>query len=209
VGRFFYWVFKALFTVIFRGIFSTVVRGRERVPAQGGLVVLGNHLSFADPPLLGVVMPRPVDFMAMAELFRFPVVGWLARAVGAFPVDRRRVDHRAAREAVRRLQAGRCVAIFPEGGIRLGEQSILGGAPVIKDGAAAIAELGRAAVLPVIIRGTRQPYEWRNWFRRARLEVTFGFPFCLWTPAPLTNEQRRRRSQEIIRAQLLNTVELR
>jgi len=207
-GRLLYRLFWVLFFVIFRIIFSTRVTGRERVPLAGGLLVVANHVSFADPPLIGVTMPRPVDFLAMAELFRFPVLSWLIRSVGTFPVDRARVDHRAVRETVRRLKAGRCVVIFPEGGIRSGEKSVLGGAPVIRDGVAVMAELGSAPVLPVILRGSRLPYDWRNWFRRRRLDVTFGYPFCVWSPPGLANAERRTLARESIRAQLLNTVEL-
>src|SRR2546428_12175480 len=104
--------------------------------------------------------------MTMAEMFRNPLLAVILRGVRAFPVDRSRADHGAAREAVRRLRAGRCVAIFPEGGIRLTEKSVLGGDPIFKPGAGSIALLGEAAILPVIVRDTRKPYQWRNWFRR-------------------------------------------
>lgn len=204
----YYGVGKLLFTIIFRVIFRTRVAGRDRVPRKGGLLIVCNHISLADPPLLGTVTPRPVEFMAMAELFRRPWMAKLFRAVGCFPVDRSRVDHGAVREAIRRLRAGRCVAIFPEGGIRLHEKSVLGGDPVFKPGAASIALLGGAAILPVIVRDTRKPYEWRNWFRRETIRVTFGRPFCLWMPESLSAEQRRQRARETLREQLLKTVEL-
>jgi 1-acyl-sn-glycerol-3-phosphate acyltransferase len=208
VGWLLYRFAELLFTVIFRVVFRTTIRGRHRVPRRGGLLVVSNHISFADPPMLGAFMPRPVDFMAMVELFRLPVLGWIGRALNAFPVDRSRVDHGAAREAIRRLRAGRCVAIFPEGGIRLTEHSVLGGNPQFKPGAGSIALLGNAAILPVILRDTRKPYDWRNWFRRARMSVTFGQAFCLWVPARLPAEESRRRARETLREQLLKTVEL-
>jgi 1-acyl-sn-glycerol-3-phosphate acyltransferase len=199
---------RLLFEFIFRVIFRTRITGRDRVPPEGGLLVVCNHISFADPPMVGVAMTRPVEFLAMAELFRKP---WLARimhSVGAFPVDRSRVDHGAAREAIRRLRAGRCVVIFPEAGIRQGEQSVLGGDPVFKPGAGAIALLGHAAILPVIVRDTRKPYNWRNWFRRETMSATIGCPFCLWSSRDTPHEEQRRRARETLREQLLKTVEL-
>ena len=191
----YYGVGKSLFFIIFRVIFHTRIVGRERVPREGGLLVVSNHISFADPPLLGTAMPRPVEFMTMAEMFRKPWLAKLLRTVGCFPIDRTRIDHGAAREAIRRLRAGRCVVIFPEGGIRDGEQSVLGGQPVFKPGAGSIALLGEAAILPVIVRDTRKPYVARNWFRRETIQVTFGYPFSIWNPAGLNTEERRRRSR--------------
>lgn len=204
----YYCVGKALFTFIFRGIFRTRIVGRDRVPRDGGLLVVCNHISFADPPMLGVALPRPVEFMTMAEMFRKPWMAKLMRTIGCFPVDRSRVDGGAAREAIRRLRAGRCLAIFPEAGIRLTEKSVLGGDPVFKPGAGSIALLGGAVILPVIVRDTRKPYNWRNWFKRETMSVTFGYPFCLWSPKNLPAEERRPRSRETLRKQLLKTVEL-
>jgi 1-acyl-sn-glycerol-3-phosphate acyltransferase len=204
----YYGVGKFFFSIVFRIIFRTHIVGRERVPREDGLLIVCNHISFLDPPLLGTAMPRPVEFMTMAELFRKPWLARLLRTVGCFPVDRSRVDHGAAREAIRRLRAGRCVVIFPEGGIRLAKQSVLGGQPVFKPGAGSIALLGDAAILPVIVRDTRKPYSGRNWFRRETMSITFGSSFCLWNPPGLSAEERRARSREVLREELLKTVEL-
>jgi 1-acyl-sn-glycerol-3-phosphate acyltransferase len=178
------------------------------VPRSGGLLIVCNHISFADPPLVAIVTPRPVEFMTMAEMFRRPWSAKLLRIMGCFPVDRGRADHGAAREAIRRLRNGRCVVIFPEAGIRLGDKSVLGGDPVFKPGAGSIALLGGAAILPVIIRDSRKPYQWRNWLRRETMSVTFGHPFCLWAPPGLSSEQRRSVARATLREQLLKTVEL-
>lgn len=199
---------KLLFTFIFRVFFRIRIVGRDRVPPGGGLLVVSNHISFADPPLLAVGLPRPVDFMTMIEIFRNPVMGALARALGCFPVDRSRADAGSAREAVRRLRAGHCVGIFPEGGIRLTKQSVLGGDPSFKPGAGLIALMGGAPILPVVIRDARKTYQWRNWLRRETITVTFGCPFCLWIPEPHDTRHRRAVARQVLREQLLKTVEL-
>ena len=206
---------KSLFTLIFRVVFRTRISGRDRIPLEGGLVVVCNHISFADPPLLAMVMHRPVEFMTMTEMFRKPWMARLLRAIGCFPVDRSRVDQRAVREAIRRLRARRCLAIFPEGGIRLTQKSVLGGDPDIKPGAGAIALLANAVILPVIVRDSRKPYVARNWlpmhrgrFRRETLAVTFGQPFCLWNARDVAAEERRECAETVVRQQLLKTVEL-
>ncbi|MGA2605295.1 MAG: lysophospholipid acyltransferase family protein [Verrucomicrobiia bacterium] len=211
----YYGIGKSLFTIIFRVVFRARIAGRDRVPREGGLLIVCNHISFADPPLLSTVMPRPVEFMTMAEMFRKPWMARLLRTIGCFPIDRSRVDQRAVREAIRRLRAGRCIAIFPEGGIRLTAKSVLGGDPDTKPGAGAIALLGQAVILPVIVRDTRKPYAPRNWLpihqgrlRRETLGITFGQPFCLWNPHGLAAEERRQRAETVVRQQLLKTVEL-
>ncbi len=199
---------KLFFTCIFKVFFRIRIVGRDRVPRDGGLMVVSNHISFADPPLVAVGLPRPVDFMTMIEVFRKPVLGTLARALGCFPVDRSRADAGSAREAIRRLRAGHCVGIFPEGGIRLTEQSVLGGDPVFKPGAGLIALMGGAPILPVVIRDARKAYQWRNWFRRETISVTIGCPFCLWIPEPHDTRHRRAVARQVLREQLLKTVEL-
>jgi 1-acyl-sn-glycerol-3-phosphate acyltransferase len=196
--------FRVIFWVIFRVIFRTTITGRELIPATGPVLLVVNHTSFADPPLTGIATSRRVDFLAMIELFRNPVLAWFVSGVGCIPVDRTKVDHRAAREAVRRLRAGHCVCIFPEGGIRSGERSILGGQPDLRPGAETIALLSGAAVVPVIIRNARAPYRWQNWFRRTRLSVTFGAPFCFWH----ARHQSRPDLLPVLRAELLKTVAL-
>jgi len=192
---------RLLAALIFRAGFRVRVSGRDRIPPTGGLLIISNHLSFADPILIGWLAGRPVEFMALAELFRHPFWGPVIHRLNAFPVDRTRPDHRAAREAIRRLRLGRCVAMFPEGGIRLGAESLLNGARPLKAGAALIAQLAGVPVLPVIVRNTRQFHDWRRWFRGGVMEVTFGYPFSLFT-------RDRATANTVIQEQLAKTVEL-
>jgi 1-acyl-sn-glycerol-3-phosphate acyltransferase len=69
MGKLLYNCFRLLFAFILRVVFCTRITGRDRVPQSGPVLLVSNHLSFADPPLLGVTAPRQVEFMAMAELF--------------------------------------------------------------------------------------------------------------------------------------------
>lgn len=208
-------LYIGLLTVLLRGVFRTQMTGRDRVPRIGGLLLVANHISLVDPPLIGCVTPRRVEFMAMAELFRHPILAFFVRAIGAFPVERNHPNQTAVREALRRLRAGRCLGIFPEAGLRLAEKSVLGGNPQFRPGASMIALHSRSAILPVIVRDTRKPYDWCNWLPfgrcrlgRATMRVTFGQPFSLWIPAHLTLPERRRAAHELVREQLLKTVEL-
>jgi 1-acyl-sn-glycerol-3-phosphate acyltransferase len=96
------------------GLFRLRAQGREHLPAQG-FVLAANHLSNFDPWPLGLTLyPRPLRFMAKAELYK-PVLGAILKACGAFPVRRGERDPEAYRTAVRLAQEGEVVAMFPEG----------------------------------------------------------------------------------------------
>ncbi|MFN2466058.1 MAG: lysophospholipid acyltransferase family protein [Candidatus Dormibacteria bacterium] len=91
------------------------IDGVENVPRKGGLLVISNHLAAADPPVLGARFPRPVHFMAKAEWFRNPVVGFLGRTFLCYPVNRHTADRTALRFTLELLKAGEAVCVYPEG----------------------------------------------------------------------------------------------
>ena len=64
------------------------IRGRERVPRSGGLIVASNHISFWDPPIIGAAFPRETHFLAKEELFRAPGLGLAIRLLNAIPIRR-------------------------------------------------------------------------------------------------------------------------
>ena len=114
------------------------VLGTHHVPRVGPCILAPNHISHFDPPLIGISTRRPVDWMAMRELFAHPVSAAIFRRVGAFPVGRESIDMPAVRTAIARLKHGLLVGVFPEGGLRTGPLSVLEGAP-LKPGVAALA----------------------------------------------------------------------
>ena len=91
---------------IYRLLFRGRTAGNGNVPRQGALVVVANHGSHLDPPLLGHALGRPVAFMAKAELFRVPILGAIIRACGAYPVSRGASDREAIRTTTDRLLEG-------------------------------------------------------------------------------------------------------
>src|SRR3984893_16606805 len=106
------------------------VIGLENVKRAGGFLLASNHISHFDPFIISSVVRRKIDWMAMAEVFPMPVVGLFLRAVDAFPAERDRADRKTIRTAIERLKDGRIVGVFPEGGMRDGERSLLEGAPL-------------------------------------------------------------------------------
>lgn len=90
--------------------------GVHHVPRSGPLLILPNHVTYADPVLATIPVRRPVHYMAWNALFRVPGLSWLIRRLRAFPVDIESPDSGATRTAVRLLHAGEAVMIFPEAG---------------------------------------------------------------------------------------------
>lgn len=164
----------------------------ERANCSGGMLLASNHISHFDPFVISSVVQRKIDWMAMAEFFPNHVLGFLLRAVDAFPAARDRADSKTIRTALARLRAGRVVGIFPEGGIRDGARSLLKGAP-LRPGAATLAQVAGAPVLPCVIIGTDRLYAAGNWlpFRRVRIWISFGQPIS----PPVNVEKHSARAQ--------------
>jgi len=131
-----------------RAYFGLELVGVEHIPATGPLIVTPNHQTYADPPLVSIPVRRRVHYMAWSRLFEIPLFGPFIRLLRAFPVQIESSDPRAAREAVRLLQAGQVVMIFPEG-----ERSPDGRVQRFKPGAFRLAASLAAPVLPVTIAG--------------------------------------------------------
>lgn len=91
-------------------------QGVQHIPRSGPLLIVPNHVTYADPVLATIPVRRPVYYMAWNALFRIPGFAWLIRRLRAFPVDIDGADAGAARTAVRLLNAGEAVMIFPEAG---------------------------------------------------------------------------------------------
>jgi len=180
----------AYWTVVhgLRGFFSCfcrVERHRTREVPAGPWILACNHLSHFDPPLIAGAFRRPLDFLAMRELFQPAWFGFLLRAIGVIPVGRRQADTTALKAALRRLEKGRIVCVFPEGGLRAGETSVLGGAE-LTEGVALLAARSQVAVRPAVIVGSDQLYARQNWIRRPRVVVAVGEPL----PPPAKQEKR-------------------
>ncbi|MGZ9586886.1 lysophospholipid acyltransferase family protein [Paenibacillus marinisediminis] len=137
---------RAVLRILYRFFFRFEAKGTELVPDTGGVVLCSNHISLLDPPSIGILLERKVNFMAKQELFKIPVFGTLIRGLGAFPVKRGGVGKETIKTAFKLLQSGEIMGIFPEG------TRNMGGAAA-KKGAAMIALKSGAAVVPVAVCG--------------------------------------------------------
>jgi 1-acyl-sn-glycerol-3-phosphate acyltransferase len=160
----FYGFAKAVVGVALRTVWRMRVHGAELVPRDGPLIVACNHVSYFDPPALGVAMPRPIHYMAKVELFAMPVLGPVIARLNAFPVDRSRGDVAAIRRSVEVLKGGAAVGIFPEG------TRNASGRVTAQVGVALLASLSGAPVLPAYVAGSARAN------RLGRIDVAFGEP---------------------------------
>lgn len=114
----------------------------KRLPREGGVLLLANHLSDLDPIVVQMASRRPVIFMAKSELFEMRGLGRVIRWFGAFPVKRGEPDREAIKRAVALLQAGHVVCVFPEG--QLSESGEL---QELKPGVALIVRMAKTPVI--------------------------------------------------------------
>ena len=150
------------------------VEGRDNVPAKGRLIVVPNHLSYADPSMVATALTRPVRFLAKDTLFEHPVSRWFLTTYGAFPLNRGSIDVRAYRWARSVLESDEALVLFPEG--TRGAGGLGPGQP----GVARLALATGSPLLPVGVTGTAHlgPW-WRVLCPTGRIRVRIGEPFCL------------------------------
>jgi 1-acyl-sn-glycerol-3-phosphate acyltransferase len=176
------------------------VRGLHHLPATGPLVLAVNHRAFLDGPLLFGVTPRPVSFLVKVEAFTPGMTPFL-RTSGQIPVIRHRHDPAPIRLALRILDGGGIVGIFPEGARGDGMAS------TAKPGVGYLALRTGARVVPVAWQGTPELTR-RRTLRRPPARVTFGAPIDVGCVArgQIVNRRRVLAATEQIRVALADLV---
>jgi glycerol-3-phosphate dehydrogenase (NAD(P)+) len=162
-----YWVLRGLLVPFFLVYFRLQRIGREHLPRSGPLLLASNHRSFMDPFVIGMLVRRPVYYMAKRELFEKRWQAWILNALGAFPVDRGAGDGEAMATARAILERGDCVVVFPEG-TRMRPGPL--GDP--RRGVGRLALETGVAVAPVAVIGTEDVRRgWRVRPRKVRVRV--------------------------------------
>jgi 1-acyl-sn-glycerol-3-phosphate acyltransferase len=169
-----YWLGRNLFCLLFRLLGKWRVYGRENVPQVGGAIIAANHTSYLDPPIVGGGLNRPCYYMGKKELLQMPILGFLVRRTGCFPVDRDHPDRRVIRFAVDLLKSGNLLCIFPEGGRSPDGRLMVEEAGL---GPALIANRAGVPIIPAYIRGAFEAYPvGARCPRRSNISVTYGKP---------------------------------
>jgi len=172
-----YWVWLKTVARLIGKLCRLEVKGRENIPEKGPILLMANHRSYLDPPLVAyAVYKRPVFFMAKAELFTTPILGSLIKHWGnAFPVKRGKADLTALKTALEILNRGELVCIFPEG-----QRAPAGKFVRPKWGAGMVALKSKAPIVPCLIEGSEALIGKEGLINGApKVRIAFGKPFRL------------------------------
>ncbi|MBN2328101.1 MAG: 1-acyl-sn-glycerol-3-phosphate acyltransferase [Candidatus Omnitrophica bacterium] len=142
--QFHYRIQRFLIRTLTRGYFRLQIEGLENIPSSGPLLLAANHCSLLDPPLIGLVTPRQITYLAKEELFSIPFLGWWLRWIGSQSVARGKGDVRILRVALRLLKEDKTLLIFPEG-----TRSADGKVKSLENGLAWLALKSGVAVVPI------------------------------------------------------------
>lgn len=157
-----YWTIRTLFFFYFR----VRVTGLENCPEAGAVIVIANHRSGFDPPMVGAILRRPVHFMTKVELWSYPILPLVFKYVHAYPVRRGHFDRQAIRHSLDILKNGEIIVLFPEG-----HRSETGELQEARSGVVYLAQKSQCQLLPIGITG-------RYGFRRT-IHYEVGKPFQL------------------------------
>jgi 1-acyl-sn-glycerol-3-phosphate acyltransferase len=178
--------------------------GLKNIPQTGGVLIISNHQSHLDPPLVGVASRRRMNFVARKTLFAHKTMGRIIHSLGAIPIDRDGFGIGGIKETLRRLKAGEMVLIFPEG-----TRSHDGEIAAFRPGFTALAIRSKCSILPVAIDGAYDVWPRERRFPRlgGTIYVHFGEPITPEEIAAIGEdglaaeiERRVRQCQAMLRA---------
>lgn len=186
---------KSIGWPLFRVLFAVEYHGVENVPERGAVIIAGNHPSYLDPVLVLLPVKRRIRFMAWDALFKVPVLGQLIRAFGSFPVDIRKGKGESAfREAVKVLDSGDALGIFPEG--QRSEQGPMG---ELRTGVARLAIETGAAIVPVTIGGAYRAWpKWKLLPKPAKIIVRYHEPIQIAETDRIARRDDKEFHQEVM-----------
>jgi len=183
--KFIYQCIRLSLLAIFKVFFRIKVKGKKNLPDEGPVILMSNHISAYDPPLLVAIFSRPVRFMAKKELFENPVVRFVLFLADAFPVDRSKNDITAVKKALSVLKDQEVLGLFPEG-TRRAEGEL--GNP--KLGSVMLAIKSGAPIVPIGIKNIK---------KEGRITINIGEAFSMdqFSKRRLSKAERKKASKYI------------
>lgn len=189
--------FNLIFTIamlVSRLLHPVSVEGLEHLPRRGALLI-ANHASNWDPILLTTALPRDYRLRVMGkeELFRNPILAWIIRVGGAFPVNRGGADIQAVKTAIQTIKDGQNLLIFPEGTVIRDGIGKADGLPAhAHSGAAVIGVRTGAIFVPVFLGGKKRLFH--------RTRIIIGQPYTpVYTGRRGTAEEMQNIADELLR----------
>lgn len=142
---------------VVRGLLKVVIlfkeKGKENIPSEGAFLLCANHRAYRDPIFLAAGCKRQLTFMAKESLFNKPVLGWLIKSFGAFPIKRGKGDAAAVMATLKILKKGGATLIFPEGR-RIKDNS----RPQVNSGIVRLAIQSDVPIVPAFVTGNSVTY---------------------------------------------------
>lgn len=188
ISRVFYHLVRNAFKLFFRLYNRLEVCGLSNVPDEGPMIVASNHASFADPPLIGGVLPIRLRYLAKESLFRVPLLGFFIRTLGAVPVSRGNSQKAGAvmKLLLALLKGGESVLLFPEG-----SRSADGRLKPLEAGVAYLSVKTGVPVLPVYVKGSFEAWpKGRALPRPSKLKLSVSR--LIYPDTDISNERERR-----------------
>jgi 1-acyl-sn-glycerol-3-phosphate acyltransferase len=171
LGFYWYRMVQWYFSTLLSACYGLRVTGRKNVPEIGAAMLVSNHLSHLDVLVIGILLNRPLNYVARSSLFFFPL-GPFIRSCGAFPIQREGIGAQGLKETLRRLKFGGIVTLFPEG-----TRSSDGELGELKAGIALLAAKARVPILPAAIVGTFEAWpKFHSLPSAYPIRVHFGTP---------------------------------
>lgn len=169
-NRFTIRLLQAIDVCVARIYHQTIVRSPQRLPRHGPAILICNHTSGLDPLLIQSVCPRLIVWMMAREYYHIKGLSWIFKAIEVIPVDRGGRDLAATRAALRALESGRILGVFPEGRIETTRELL-----PFQTGVALMAIKAAAPVYPAYLDGTQRNKSMVNaLLHRNRATLTFG-----------------------------------
>jgi 1-acyl-sn-glycerol-3-phosphate acyltransferase len=165
-----YSILRSLAFLILKIFFRLEKKGMENIPKKGGFILASNHSSYLDPIAVGAACPRKLNYMAKHDLFAHPLFAWLLYRIKVFPVKRNSPDISALKEAIKRVEKGGGLLLFPEGRRRVNEVP-----GELQPGIGFLAAKLDVPVIPAFVRGTETAWpKGAKFIRLNKISVYFG-----------------------------------
>ena len=161
-----YKVGKFILGPIFKWYYNPTIIGKENIPKDGSILIVGNHKHLYDQCLSIISTKRFIKYMAKKEYFDSKKTRWFFKAVGCISVDRQVHDGKAKNEAIETLKNGGAIGLFPEGTRNKTNEFLL----PFKFGAVSMAQKTDSYLVPFGITGDYV-------FRSKNLVIKYGRPF--------------------------------
>jgi 1-acyl-sn-glycerol-3-phosphate acyltransferase len=195
--RLFYFFVRFPVNFFFMIFYGVRYYGRNHLPETGGIVLICNHQSHFDPPLLAAGLRRRLNFLARKSLFKFKPFAWLIDMLDAIPLDIEGIGFEGIKESLKRLRGGEIVLVFPEGG-RTWDGNI---APFLT-GSLSLAQRSRSVILPAAISGCYEAFPRTKKFPVlwGRIRVVYGKPIPYEVFQHWTEEELRKHCETVVAA---------